>query len=141
VTPLEPFFTESPAWHEKIGAIHALLERVKISEEQSGDVLHLRRRKQNVDCELTEWRGRVDPEIKGHEMDALRGERLKCSCAVDERAECSVKFVDNDVVPGLREHADLASCFEQLMRREAVALPRAGSPSGAGVSTPGAGGA
>lgn len=44
MTPLEPFFTESPAWHEKIGAIHALLERVKISEEQSGDVLHLRRR-------------------------------------------------------------------------------------------------
>lgn len=44
MTPLEPFYTESPAWHEKIGAIHALLERVKISEEQSGDVLHLRRR-------------------------------------------------------------------------------------------------
>jgi Fic family protein len=44
VTPLGPFYTESPAWHEKIGAIHALLERVKISEEQSGDVLHLRRR-------------------------------------------------------------------------------------------------
>lgn len=44
-------------------------------------------------------------------------------------------------VPGLREHADLASCFEQLMRREAVALPRAGSPSGAGVSTSGPGGA
>jgi Fic family protein len=32
-----------PKWHEKIGAIHALLERVKISEEQSGDVLHLRK--------------------------------------------------------------------------------------------------
>ena len=44
MTPLAPFFSESPAWHEKIGAIHALLERVKISEEQSGDVLHLRRR-------------------------------------------------------------------------------------------------
>jgi hypothetical protein len=44
VTPLEPFYTDSPAWHEKIGTIHALLERVKISEAQSGDVLHLRRR-------------------------------------------------------------------------------------------------
>jgi len=43
VTPLEKFFTEAPSWHEKIGAIHALLERVKISEEQSGDVLHLRK--------------------------------------------------------------------------------------------------
>lgn len=43
VKPLEKFFTEAPGWHEKIGAIHALLERVKISEEQSGDVLHLRR--------------------------------------------------------------------------------------------------
>jgi Fic family protein len=43
VKPLEKFFTEDPKWHEKIGAIHALLERVKISEEQSGDVLHLRK--------------------------------------------------------------------------------------------------
>ncbi len=41
--PLEKFFTEDPKWHEKIGAIYALLERVKISEEQSGDVLHLRK--------------------------------------------------------------------------------------------------
>ena len=44
MTPLEKFYTEDPRWHEKIGDIHALLERVKISEEQSGDVLHLRRR-------------------------------------------------------------------------------------------------
>ncbi|MFN7834453.1 MAG: Fic family protein [Burkholderiaceae bacterium] len=43
VKPLEKFFTESPKWHEKIGAVHALLERVKISEEQSNDVLHLRK--------------------------------------------------------------------------------------------------
>ncbi len=42
--PLDKFFTDNPAWHEKIGAIHALLERVKISEEQSGDVLQLRKR-------------------------------------------------------------------------------------------------
>jgi Fic family protein len=39
----KPFYTESPAWHEKIGDIHALLERVKISEEQSGDALRLRK--------------------------------------------------------------------------------------------------
>lgn len=43
MTPLEPFYSDDPRWHEKIGAIHALLERVKISEEQAGDVLHLRR--------------------------------------------------------------------------------------------------
>ena len=43
MNPLQKFFTEDPKWHEKIGAIHALLERVKISEEQSGDVLHLRK--------------------------------------------------------------------------------------------------
>ncbi len=42
-TAMEPFYTESPAWHEKIGDIHALLERVKISEEQSGDALRLRK--------------------------------------------------------------------------------------------------
>jgi Fic family protein len=37
------FYTESPLWHEKIGVIHALLERVKITEEQHGDVLRLRK--------------------------------------------------------------------------------------------------
>jgi len=42
--PLEKFFTEDPGWYEKIGDIHALLERVKISEERSSDVLHLRKR-------------------------------------------------------------------------------------------------
>jgi len=39
MTPLEKFFTEDPKWHEKIGAILPLLERVKISKERSGDVL------------------------------------------------------------------------------------------------------
>ena len=43
MTPLKSFYTESPKWHEKIGNIHAMLERVKISEEQSGDVLRLRK--------------------------------------------------------------------------------------------------
>lgn len=38
-----PFYSESPGWHAKIGEIHAALERVKISEERSADVLHLRR--------------------------------------------------------------------------------------------------
>ncbi|MBK6430561.1 hypothetical protein [Candidatus Amarolinea dominans] len=38
MTPLEKFYTDDPRWHEKIGDIHALLERVKISEEQSGPV-------------------------------------------------------------------------------------------------------
>jgi Fic family protein len=41
--PLEQFYTEAPGWHEKIGDIHAILERVKISEEQSGNALHLRK--------------------------------------------------------------------------------------------------
>jgi Fic family protein len=41
--PLENFYTEDPSWHEKVGDIHALLELVKISEEQSGDVLRLRK--------------------------------------------------------------------------------------------------
>jgi hypothetical protein len=35
------FFTHNPLWHEQIGKIYALLERVKISEERSKDVLHL----------------------------------------------------------------------------------------------------
>jgi Fic family protein len=43
VTPLDKPYTEDPSWHEKIGDIHALLERVKISEEQSSDVLRLRK--------------------------------------------------------------------------------------------------
>lgn len=37
------FFSDSPRWHGKIGDVHALLERVKISEERAGDILHLRR--------------------------------------------------------------------------------------------------
>jgi Fic family protein len=37
------FFSESPLWHEKIGQIYALLERLKISEEQHGDALTLRK--------------------------------------------------------------------------------------------------
>jgi Fic family protein len=37
------YYSESPSWHEKIGNIHALLERVRISEERSTDVLRLRK--------------------------------------------------------------------------------------------------
>ncbi|MDR0566784.1 MAG: Fic family protein [Prevotellaceae bacterium] len=40
---MEDFFTNNPLWCEKTGKIYALLERVKISEEQSKDVLHLRK--------------------------------------------------------------------------------------------------
>ena len=40
---MDNFFTNNPLWYEQIGKIYALLERVKISEEQSKDVLHLRR--------------------------------------------------------------------------------------------------
>jgi len=40
---MNDFFTYNPLWHEQIGKIYALIERVKISEEQSKDVLHLRR--------------------------------------------------------------------------------------------------
>lgn len=43
MTPLAKFYTDDPRWYAKIGEIHALLERVKISEEQSGDVLQLRK--------------------------------------------------------------------------------------------------
>jgi Fic family protein len=40
---MKTFYSESPRWYEKIGQIHALLERVKISEEEHDDVLHLRK--------------------------------------------------------------------------------------------------
>jgi Fic family protein len=40
---MKDFYTQNASWHEKIGKIYALLERVKISEEQSSDVLHLRK--------------------------------------------------------------------------------------------------
>jgi Fic family protein len=40
---MKDFFTYNPLWHDKIGKIYALFERLKISEEQSKDVLHLRR--------------------------------------------------------------------------------------------------
>jgi D-glycero-D-manno-heptose 1,7-bisphosphate phosphatase len=41
-------------------------------------------------------------------------------------------------VPGLREHSDLATCFEQLMRREAVVSSRAAGPVGTGPPMSGA---
>jgi len=40
---MNDFFTQNANWYEKIGQIYALLERVKISEEQSADVLLLRK--------------------------------------------------------------------------------------------------
>jgi Fic family protein len=68
VNPLEKFFTEDPTWYEKIGAIHALLERVKISEEQSGDVLQLRKR------------GRI---LSVHASTAIEGNQLSLSQVAD----------------------------------------------------------
>ena len=35
---MNDFFTYNPLWHEQIGRIYALLERVKISEEQTKDI-------------------------------------------------------------------------------------------------------
>lgn len=43
ITLLEKFYTADPKWYELVGNIHAVLERVKISEEQSADVFHLRK--------------------------------------------------------------------------------------------------
>ena len=40
---MRDFFAYNPQWYEQIGKIYALIERLKISEEQSKDVLHLRR--------------------------------------------------------------------------------------------------
>ena len=40
---MNDFFTQNATWREKIGRINALLERVKISEVQSVDLLHLRK--------------------------------------------------------------------------------------------------
>ena len=66
--PLENFYTEDPRWHEKIGDIHALFERVKISEEQSGDVLQLRKR------------GRI---LSIHASTAIEGNRLTLGQVTD----------------------------------------------------------
>jgi Fic family protein len=68
VTPLEKFYTEDPRWHEKIGDIHALLERVKISEEQSGDVLHLHK---------------LNRILSIHASTAIEGNRLTLSQVTD----------------------------------------------------------
>jgi Fic family protein len=68
VEPLATFYTDNPNWHEKIGAIHALLERVKISEEQSGDVLQLRRR------------GRI---LSVHASTAIEGNQLTLGQVAD----------------------------------------------------------
>lgn len=66
--PLKNFFSEDPRWYEKIGDVHALLERVKISEEQHGDLLHLRKR------------GRI---LSIHATTAIEGNRLTLSQVAD----------------------------------------------------------
>lgn len=43
MTVLPAFFTDQPAWLDKVGRIYALLERVKISEERVADPVRLRR--------------------------------------------------------------------------------------------------
>ncbi|TAL31639.1 MAG: Fic family protein [Spirochaetes bacterium] len=68
MTPLEKFYTEDPGWHEKIGGIHALIERVKISEEHSGDVLHLRKRSRILSI---------------HSSTAIEGNRLNLGQVTD----------------------------------------------------------
>ena len=40
---IPPFFTDQPAWLDKVGRIYALLERLKISEERTADLVRLRR--------------------------------------------------------------------------------------------------
>lgn len=66
--PLEKFYADDPRWHERIGDIHALLERVKISEEQSGDVLQLRK---------------LNRILSIHASTAMAGNRLSLSQVTD----------------------------------------------------------
>ena len=68
ILPLEKLYTEDPLWHEKIGGIHALLERVKISEAQHGDVLQLRKQ------------GRI---LSIHASTAIEGNRLTLGQVTD----------------------------------------------------------
>ncbi|GHT23666.1 cell filamentation protein Fic [Planctomycetales bacterium] len=50
---MDTLFTYNPQWHDKIGRIYALLERVKIAEEQSGNSLHLRRMNRILSVQAT----------------------------------------------------------------------------------------
>jgi Fic family protein len=68
MTPLEQFYTDDPRWYEQIGDIHALLERANISEEQSGDLLHLRR---------------LSRILSIHASTAIEGNRLTLSQVTD----------------------------------------------------------
>ncbi|NLY40130.1 MAG: Fic family protein, partial [Desulfovibrionales bacterium] len=61
-------YSEDPKWYELIGNIHALLERVKISEEQSSDVLHLRK---------------LSRILSIHASTAIEGNRLTVSQVTD----------------------------------------------------------
>ncbi len=68
MTPLEQLYTDDPRWYAMIGDIHALLERVKISEEQSDDVLHRRR---------------LSRILSIHASTAIEGNRLSLSQVAD----------------------------------------------------------
>ncbi|MDR0837402.1 MAG: Fic family protein [Propionibacteriaceae bacterium] len=61
---IEDYYTESPQWHQLVGEIHALLERVRISEEQHSDVLRLRK---------------MNRILSVHSSTAIEGNRLTLS--------------------------------------------------------------
>ena len=68
VSDLKALYTESPQWHKKIGGINALLERVQISEEQSGDILRLRK---------------LNRILSVHSSTAIEGNRLTLGQVTD----------------------------------------------------------
>lgn len=63
------FFTESPKWHEKIGGIHALLERVKMSEDMRSPAM----------C----WLRKLNRILSIHASTAIEGNRLTLGQVTD----------------------------------------------------------
>jgi Fic family protein len=65
---MERFYSDMPIWYEKIGNIYALLERAKITEEQSSDKLELRK---------------LNRVVSVHASTAIEGNRLSVSQVLD----------------------------------------------------------
>jgi len=93
------FFTPNPLWIEQTGRIYALLERVKISEEQSKDVLHLRRTNRILTVGST---------------TAIEGNRLTTQQVFDVIEKSMYQYIDSATTTNISENDPVNTDFDPV---------------------------
>ena len=93
------FFTNNPLWIEQTGRIYALLERVKISEEQSKDVLHLRRTNRILTVGST---------------TAIEGNRLTTQQVFDVIEKSMYQYIDSATTTNISENDPVNTDFDPV---------------------------